>query len=188
MEFVTLKFRNLQSLLVCPRFLWKSALTRVEWISGWRSWLASRIQSCVWCLTFTRYMRWCVFRYVRNPRIESSWLRRWRGLRWNLQKLFPIYHAYFKYLTACCCGSAFPTGRLRIPPGSRKGGSNAGCVRRLFSVKEPNSSFAEVRMRLLIEATHMEAEDEEQENEKEDERDSGEYRIEGRRVSDQTHK
>ena len=51
----------------------------------------------------------------------------------------------------------------------------------------PNSSFAEVRMGLLIEPTHMEDEDEEQENEKEDERDGEECRVEGRRVSDQTH-
>ena len=35
--------------------------------------------------------------------------------------------------------------------------------------------------------THMEDEDEEQENEKEDERDGGKHRVEGRRVSDQTH-
>ena len=33
----------------------------------------------------------------------------------------------------------------------------------------------------------MEDEDEEQENDKEDKRDSGEHRVEGRRVSDQTH-
>ena len=53
----------------------------------------------------------------------------------------------------------------------------------------PYSSFAEVRMGLLIETTHMEDEDEdeEQENEKEDERDGEECRVEGRRVSDQKH-
>ena len=41
-------------------------------------------------------------------------------------------------------------------------------VRALFSAKMPNSSFAEVRMGLLIEPTHMEDqdEDEDQENEK----------------------
>ena len=47
-------------------------------------------------------------------------------------------------------------------------------VRGLFSAKVPNSSFAEVRMGLLIEPTLMEDEDEEQENEKEDERDGEE--------------
>ena len=49
----------------------------------------------------------------------------------------------------------------------------------------PDSSLAEVRMGLLIEPTHMEDEGEEQENEKEDERDGGEHRVEGRRVSRQ---
>ena len=42
----------------------------------------------------------------------------------------------------------------------------------------PNSSFAEVRMGLLIEPTYMEDESEEQENEKEYERDVEEYRVE----------
>ena len=41
-----------------------------------------RIENCVWDLTFTRYMRWCVFRHVRNPRIESTWMRWWRRCRW----------------------------------------------------------------------------------------------------------
>ena len=59
---------NPQSLLVGSIILWKSSPLRVEWISGWRSWLASGIHSCVWCLTSTRYMRWCVFRYVGNSK------------------------------------------------------------------------------------------------------------------------
>ena len=58
-----------------------------------------------------------------------------------------------------------------------------GRVRGLLSGKVPNSSFAEVRMGLLIEPTHMEDEDEDQENEKENERDGEECRVEGRRVS-----
>ena len=58
-------------------------------------------------------------------------------------------------------------------------------VRGLFSATMPNSSFAEVRMGLLIDPTHMEDENEEQENEKEDERNGGEHRVEGRRVSKQ---
>ena len=74
-------------LLVCPIILWESSLTRVEWISGWRSWLASRIQGCVFVFTLTRYMRWCVLRYVRDPRIESS-------------------SANSKYRAAYRCGSA----------------------------------------------------------------------------------
>ena len=58
-------------------------------------------------------------------------------------------------------------------------------VRGLFSAKVPNSSFAEVRMGLLIEPTHMEDEDEDHQNEKEDERDGEECKMEGRRVSRQ---
>ena len=58
-------------------------------------------------------------------------------------------------------------------------------MRGLFSAKGPNSSFAEVRMGLLTEPTHMEEKDEEKENEKEDERDGEECRVEGRRVSRQ---
>ena len=48
-----------------------------------------------------------------------------------------------------------------------------------------NSSFAEVRMGLLIEPTHMEDEDEDQENEQEDERDGEECKMESRRESKQ---
>ena len=59
-----------------------SSLRGVEWISVWPSWLASRIQSYVWVLTITRYMRWCVSRYLRNHRIESSWIRWWRRRCW----------------------------------------------------------------------------------------------------------
>ena len=51
-------------------------------------------------------------------------------------------------------------------------------MRGLFSAKVPNSSFAEVRMGLLIEPTHMEDEDEEQENKKEDEREDGQRKVE----------
>ena len=107
-ELVKMKIRNLQSLLVCHIILWKSSLVRVEWISGWRSWLASRIQSCVWVLTFTRNMRWCVFRYVRNPRIDNVM----KKTPVDLQKRFPIYHACLKYLAAARCGSAFPENGL----------------------------------------------------------------------------
>ena len=51
-------------------------------------------------------------------------------------------------------------------------------MRGLFSAKVPNSSFAEVRMGLLIEPTHMEDEDGGEENEKEDVRDGEECRVE----------
>ena len=123
-EFVEMKVRNLQSMLVCPIILWRSSLTRDDWISGWRSWQASRIRGCVWVLTFTRYMRWYVFRYVRSPRIEPSWIRWWRRRRW-------IYKNVSRY-TMCSptiCWSlrlGNPRERLSIPPGSRKSGKNAG--------------------------------------------------------------
>ena len=52
------------------------------------------------------------FRYVRNPRIESSWVEWWRRRRWICKKRFPINHAYCKYLAAYLL-------RLGISPGSR---------------------------------------------------------------------
>ena len=62
-------------------------------------------------------------------------------------------------------------------------GQRLPCVRGLFSAKVPKSSFAEVRMGLLIEPTHMVEKDEEQENEKENERDGG--KAKGRVVENQ---
>ena len=40
-EFVKVKIRNLQSLLVCPIILWRVSSTEDDWIFGWRSRLAS---------------------------------------------------------------------------------------------------------------------------------------------------
>ena len=114
-EFVKVKFRDLQSLLVCPIILWESSLTRVEWISGWRSWLASRIQNCVWIFTFTHHMWWCVFWYIRDPRIWFLRIRCWRRRRWICKKRFPTYHACPKYLAALLCGSAFLQNGLAFP-------------------------------------------------------------------------
>ena len=79
-EFVKTRIWNLQSLLVCPIILWQSSLTRDDWISGRRSWLASRIQS--WCLAFTHHMWWCVFCHIRDPRIGLLRIRCWRRRRW----------------------------------------------------------------------------------------------------------
>ena len=79
-EFVKMRIWNLQSLLVCPIILWKSSLTRDEWISGWRSWLASLIPSG--CLALTHHMWWCVFWHIRNPRIGLLRMRCWRRRRW----------------------------------------------------------------------------------------------------------
>ena len=81
-EFVEMKIRNLQSLLVCTTIHWKYSLTGIHWISCWRSWLASRIQSCVWVLTFPRYMRWCMFWHIRTPRIDSLRIWCWRRRQW----------------------------------------------------------------------------------------------------------
>ena len=49
--FVKMKFRNLQFLLVCIKILWISSLTKDDWISTWRSWLASRISNRMVALT-----------------------------------------------------------------------------------------------------------------------------------------
>ena len=69
-------------LLVCRLILWQSSLLEVEWFSDWRSRLKSRIQDCVWNLMFIRNMWWCVFRYVRNQRIEFSWTKWLRRRSW----------------------------------------------------------------------------------------------------------
>ena len=76
------------------------------------------IQSCVWVLAFTRYMRWCVFRYVRNPRIESSWIRWWRRRRW-IYKTFPDIPYVFQISGGLSLRLSIPTERLSISPGSR---------------------------------------------------------------------
>ena len=78
-EFVKMKIRNLQ-LSVCPMILWRSSLTGDEWISGWRSFLASLILN--WCLVLTHHMRWCAFWYIRDPRIWPLRIRCWRRRRW----------------------------------------------------------------------------------------------------------
>ena len=107
---------NLQSLLVCSIILWRSSLTWEDWISGWRSWLASLILD--WCLAFTRYMRWCVFWYMRDPRIWLFRTRCWRGRRWIYKKRFPIYHACPQMLGGMSLRLSIPTERLSSPPGS----------------------------------------------------------------------
>ena len=106
MEFAIVKFRNLQSLLVCSIILWKSSLLRVEWISGWRSWLESRIQGClvsdvhslhaVMCLPLREKSKDCI---LLDKAMKKTPV--------DLQKRFPIYHEYHKYLAAYRCGSAF---------------------------------------------------------------------------------
>ena len=69
-EFVEMKIWDLQSLLVCPIILWKISLTRVGWIFGWRSGLASLIVN--WCLVLTLSRMWWVnvFWYIGTPWIQ----------------------------------------------------------------------------------------------------------------------
>ena len=85
-EFVKMRTWNLQSMLVCSIIFWKSSLTRDDLISGWRSWLASLILN--WCLAFTHHMWWCVFWYIRDPRIWLLRIRCWRGRRWICKNVF----------------------------------------------------------------------------------------------------
>ena len=107
-----MKIRNLQSLLVCPIILWKSSLTRFEWISGWRSWLASRIQKL--CLVFGVHSLHAVM-CVPTRWKSTDWILADKVLKKtpvDLQKRFPIYHACPKCLAAYRCGSAFPQNGL----------------------------------------------------------------------------
>ena len=105
-EFVKMRIWNLQALLVCTMILWKSSLTKDDWISGWRSWLASLILN--WCLSFTHHMWWCVFWYIRDPWVWLLRIRCWRRRRWICKNVSRKNHVCPKYLAAHCCGSAFP--------------------------------------------------------------------------------
>ena len=118
-----MKIRNLQSLLVCPIILWRSSLTRDEWISGWRSWQASLLLS--WCLAFTHHMWWCVFRCVRDPRIGLLRIRCWRRRGW-ICKTFPDIPCVSQMLGGPSLRLGIPIERLSIPPGTGWGGKNAG--------------------------------------------------------------
>ena len=97
-------------------FFVKSSLIRVEWMSGWRSWLASRIQSCVWILTFTRHMRWYVFRYVRNQGLNhpGSGDEEDAG---GFTKTFPEKTCVSQKSGGLSLRLSIPRGRLSIPPG-----------------------------------------------------------------------
>ena len=120
-----MEIRNLQSLLVCPIIIWKSSLTRVEWISADGP-DCPRIQSCVWCLAFTHYMRWCMFWHIRNPRIGLLRIRWWTRRRWICKKTFPNIPCVSQMLGGLSLRLGIPRERLCIPPGSRKGGKNEG--------------------------------------------------------------
>ena len=122
-EFVKIRIRNLQSLLVCPIILWKSSLTGDLWISGWRSWLASLIQS--WCLAFPHHMWWCVFWYIRDPWIGLLRIKCWRRRRW-ICKTFPGTPCVSQILGGLSLRLGIPRERLSIPPGSWKSWKIAG--------------------------------------------------------------
>ena len=111
-EFVKMKIRNLKSLLVCSIILWKSSLTKDDWISGWRSWLASRIQ---FVSGFWRSLVTCGD--VSSVTLE---IQGWNppglgdeedacGFAKNVSR---HTNAYPKYLAAYRCGSAFPQDGL----------------------------------------------------------------------------
>ena len=122
-ELVKMKIRNLQSSLVCSIILWKSSLQKVEWISGWRSWLASGIQNCVWRLAFTRFMRWCMFWHIGNPKSEPSRITCWRRRGWFCKKV-SRYTMCVQMLGGSLLRLGIPTenGLAFIPPGSRTNG------------------------------------------------------------------
>ena len=122
-EFVKMKIRNLQSLLVCPIIIKRVSSTEADWIFGWRSRLASQILS--WCLAFTHHTWWCVFWYIRDPRIGLLRIKCWRRHRWIC-----------KNVSRKPCVSQIPGGpwlrlgipreRLRIPQRSRNNASWLG--------------------------------------------------------------
>ena len=110
-----MKIWNLQSLLVCPIILWRVSSTEDAWISGWRSWLASLILN--WCLAFSHHMRWCVFWYIRDPRIELLRIRCWRRRRWICKNV-----SRYTMRVPKAWRLGIPRERLSIPPGSRTSG------------------------------------------------------------------
>ena len=86
-ELVKMRIWNLQSLLVYTIFLWKSSLTWDDWISGWRSWLASLILN--WFLACSYHM-WCwVLWYIRDPCARLLRISCRRRRRWICTKTFP---------------------------------------------------------------------------------------------------
>ena len=108
-EFVKMRIWNLQSLLVCSIIVWKSSLTRDEWISGWRSWLDLWSWTGVW-LSLITCGEVC-FDALMDSTLAGKVLKTTPS---DLQKRFPIYHAFPKYLAAYRCGSAFPENGLAV--------------------------------------------------------------------------
>ena len=108
-------------LLVCPKPIWKSTLTRDDCSPGWQSWLASLIQS--WCSAFTHHMWWCVFWHMRDPWSELLRIRCWRRSRWIWKN--------FSRNTMCVPNASRPIAAARHSqtnslPRSGWGGKNTG--------------------------------------------------------------
>ena len=82
-EFVEMKIRNLQSLLVCPIILRIVSSTEDDWIFGWRSRQASQIFISFWSSTFLRcrHVNW-FFNSFSPSRIQFLRIRSWRGSLW----------------------------------------------------------------------------------------------------------
>ena len=115
---------NLQSLLVCSIILWKISLTRDDWISGWRSWLASLILN--WCLVFTHHMWWSVFWYIRSPWIQFLRIWCWRRRCWICKNVSRYTMCVPNTWRPIAAAGQIPRERLSIPPGSGWGGKNTG--------------------------------------------------------------
>ena len=81
-EFVEMKIRNLQSLLVCSIIFERVSPTGDDRIFGWRSTLASLILNL--CLFLTLFHRWWVKRFFSSgtPWIQFLRIRCWRRRNW----------------------------------------------------------------------------------------------------------
>ena len=102
-ELVKMEIRNLQS-LVGPIILWKSSITKDDWISGSRSGLASLILN--WWLILTLLRRWWVNRFFSSGTADKVLKKTRLDFRTK-------YHACSKYLAAHGCGRAFPENWMR---------------------------------------------------------------------------
>ena len=114
---------DLQSLLVCSIILQRVSLIGDDWLSGWRSWLASLILNR--CLVLTHHMWWCVFWNIRTPWIRLLRTRCWRRRCW-ICKTFPDIPCASQMLGGHFLRLGIPRERLRIPPGTGWGGKDTG--------------------------------------------------------------
>ena len=71
-------------------------------------------------------MWWCVFWYIRTPRIGILRIRCWRRRRWICKKTFPDVPCVSQILGGLSLRLGIRRERLSIPPGSWKGLKNAG--------------------------------------------------------------